>query len=149
MDNARQKEKMTLLSKLLDHFTEASTEATKTANAIICSQKDATSLHYTLEKILDLIIALAEQAYNAYRQSTELKDELERIDAGRLANKINNIRQILMLSEKVASVGYIELADRILVAEDDTFDYALREAASQNPETVKRLAVAIERWQAK
>jgi hypothetical protein len=142
---------MTLLSKLLDHFTEASAEAQKTAEAIIVTQKDATSLHYTLEKILDLILSLAEQAYNAYRQSTELKDNLDRIDAGRLANKINNIRQILMLSEKVAAVGYIELADRILVAEDDTFDYAIREAGSQpnGKENIKKLAAAIERWQAK
>jgi len=140
---------MTLITRLLDHFNQAAIVAQSTAEKIIIAQKDAEGLHYTLEKILDLIISLAEQAYQAYNQSDALKQSINAIDAGRLANKINNIRQILVLTERVSSVGYIELADKILVAEDDTFDYALREAASQNPETVKRLAAALERWQAK
>ena len=140
---------MTLISKLIDHFDQASEIAQTAAEEIITAQHDAESLHLTFERILELIINLAEQAYLGSNQSAELKKSLDDIDAGRLTNKINNIRQILALTEQVASVGYIELANTILVAKDDTMDYALREAYSQDPEAVKRLAEAIKRWEEK
>lgn len=140
---------MTILSKFSDHLKQAVEIAQKDAEQLVLVHHDAVQVHEAIGKMLDHIVTLAELGYGLYNQSGEMVSELNRIDAGMLANKLNNIRQVLLMTEKASEIGYIELADKISVAADDTLNYSIRELGSQHrgPEQVEKLKKAIERWE--
>ena len=140
---------MTALIKFVKHLEKLLKEAERQTDIIINSKHDIGEIHHSIEKMIDNIISMAELAYTIYRQSDQISELLNQIDDGELVNKINNIRQILMLSENMEKIDYIRLADGLSNIEPDMLDYSIRELDSKNPEGVRRLKDAIERWERK
>ena len=140
---------MTALIKFVKHLEKLLKEAERQTDIIINSKHDIGEIHHSIEKMIDHIISMAELAYTIYRQSDQISELLNQIDDGELVNKINNIRQILMLSENMEKIDYIRLADGLSNIEPDMLDYSIRELDSRNPEGVRRLKDAIERWERK